>query len=147
VEKKALNLKSGNPATRAAGNSAWQSMRNNPVVRASTKLATNPVAKGATGPIGQGAGVIIGMPNYHDANGGDWVFAGMQSGQDAVMSTAGGMLGAIVAGVLVTALALTGVGAILLIGGLVLAGAAAGAAASQKANEVQSKNHRERGWR
>jgi hypothetical protein len=147
VEKKALRLKSGNPATRAADNAAWQRMRTNPAVRASTKLAMNPVAQKAAGPVGVGAGVIIGMPNYHDANGGDWAFAGMQAGQDAIMSTAGGMAGAILAGVLVTALTLTGVGAILLVGGLVLAGATAGALASQKANEGHSKSHRERGWR
>ena len=78
-----LNLKSGNPATKAAGDAAWQRMR---------------------------------------------------------------MAGAILAGVLVTALALTGVGAILLVGGLVLGGALAAGAASQKANEGHSKSHRENGW-
>lgn len=146
VEKKALNLKSGNPAIRAADNAAWQRMRTNPLVQAGTKLATNPVAKGSTGPVGQAAGVIIGMPNYHDENGGDWAFAGMQSGQDAMFAAAGGWAAGAAMGVLLGLFALTGVGAIVLIGVAVAAGAAAGVAASQRANENNSATRREWGW-
>ena len=118
----------------------------NPAVRGAVGIAKSPVAQRAAGPVGVGAGVLIGMPNYHDANGGDWAFAGMQAGQDAMFATAGGMAGGILATVLVTALALTGVGAILLVGAAVVAGGAIAYQQSQKTNEISSEIHRRRGW-
>ncbi|MGI5191235.1 RHS repeat-associated core domain-containing protein [Promicromonospora sp. CA-289599] len=66
-----------------------------------SKLATSPVGK--AGLPGVGVGVIVGMPNYHDANGGSWALAGAQAGQDALFAAAGGwaaaaLLGAFVVG-------------------------------------------------
>lgn len=98
----------------------------NSAVRGAVGIAKSPLAQRAAGPVGVGVGVIIGMPNYHDANGGDWAFAGMQAGQDAAFAAAGGWAAGAAMGVLVGLFALTGIGAIILIGAAVVAGAAVG---------------------
>ena len=106
-----------------------------------SKLATSPVGK--AGLPGAAVGIIVGMPNYHDANGGSWALAGAQAGQDALFAAAGGWAAAALLGAFVVG---TGGLGLLVIGGAAVIGAGIGYTASQQMNEKNSAFFRRRNW-
>lgn len=114
-------------------------------------MANSPLAQKVGGPVGVGAGFVIGMPNYHDANGGDWAFAGLQAGQDAIFAAAGGWAGgaaatAALAGVAALGVVVAAPVALVVIGVAAAAGAGFAYYQSQKLNTKASSQHRSNGW-